>query len=196
MITSSSPRDGFFLPLAQALTTGALTGLCTHAAARLLTYPSVDVAIMTGSAAALIGWLNYRAEWASERYSLFHPAPEPVASSPAPVEVITQKPMEPVKVILERSPTWQQWLELPGRPDQLKALGELVASDREFSFSTESLAGRGRIFSRSEYEALRAELVKHGLATWRNPAAHERGIELTVAGRQLLCRLAQQPPTP
>lgn len=46
-----------------------------------------------------------------------------------------------------------------------------------------------------EFRAFRSQLLDGGLARWKNPGAHAQGIELTMAGRQVMGRLANYPPT-
>ena len=54
--------------------------------------------------------------------------------------------------------------------------------DNGYNFSYSSLAGRGKLFSRSEYETLRDEFLSRGLLEWRNPEAHAQGLEITRGG--------------
>lgn len=45
----------------------------------------------------------------------------------------------------------------------------------------------------NEFRAFRGQLLGSGLVRWKNPDAHAQGVELTLAGRQVLKRLATTP---
>jgi len=49
--------------------------------------------------------------------------------------------------------------------------------------------GSGGPFSRSEYDALLAAMLKAGVVRWANPRAHAQGVELTPMGRATLRKL-------
>lgn len=46
-----------------------------------------------------------------------------------------------------------------------------------------------------EFKAFRGQLLDSGLVRWKSPDAHAQGITLTLAGRQVLKRLANLSPT-
>ena len=58
-----------------------------------------------------------------------------------------------------------------------------MSLDAGKSFSLASFGGRGKIFSRAEYELIRDEFIVRGLARWVNPESHTQGVELTRGGR-------------
>lgn len=47
----------------------------------------------------------------------------------------------------------------------------------------------------NEFKMFRGQLLNSGLARWKNHDAHAQGIELTLAGKQVLKRLANYSPT-
>jgi hypothetical protein len=51
--------------------------------------------------------------------------------------------------------------------------------------------GQSGPFSRSEYDALLAAMLRAGVLRWRNPRAHAQGAELTAMGRATLRKLTE-----
>jgi hypothetical protein len=88
------------------------------------------------------------------------------------------------------------FINLPGTPEQLGALAGGLLNGKGTSES--EWAGARHPFSRSEFGAIRAELLKRGLAAWINPDHHAQGWELTAAGRAVMRRIARTalPQTP
>ena len=56
--------------------------------------------------------------------------------------------------------------------------------------TTSAWTGSNALFSRSEFDALTAYLMRAGLARWINEDAHNQGRELTAAGRSTLRKFA------
>ena len=82
------------------------------------------------------------------------------------------------------------FIDLPAGPEQLRKLADGLLSGRQFALSAWS--GAGAPFSRSEFERLRDELIKRGLARWRNANAQAQGAELTLPGRAVLRRFSSE----
>ena len=73
--------------------------------------------------------------------------------------------------------------DLPAAQSQLEELAEgLLRQKRPFSFR--EWTGKGRPFSDDQFEALRQELMKRGLAVMSGADAR-RGLELTKVGRRV-----------
>jgi hypothetical protein len=83
------------------------------------------------------------------------------------------------------------FIDLPGDRQQLATLAEGLLNGK--GTGQAQWTGTAGPFSRSEYEAIRAELIGRGLATWINPDHHNQGWELTAAGRAVMRRIADRP---
>ena len=82
-------------------------------------------------------------------------------------------------------------IDLPATPDQLRTLAQGVLAGRTFA---EDVWAPG-LFSKPAFSKLRDEMVSRGLARWKNPNAHAQGVEPTAAGKAILRKLAEIPPT-
>lgn len=88
------------------------------------------------------------------------------------------------------------WADLPVDTHKLIKMARRVADGASFSHA--DLAGNHRPLSRSEFEELRSEFLRRGLASWVDPSCHNRGTQLTRAGAAVMRRLAEEtddPPT-
>lgn len=92
---------------------------------------------------------------------------------------------ELVKIQVEESREgWRNGYYLLMTPSVRERLPELARQlSLGASFSMASFGGRGKLFSRAEFEILRDEMIKLGLAHWRNPHAHGQGVDVSRAGR-------------
>lgn len=98
-------------------------------------------------------------------------------------------PNEPVHVVISSDcGNHRQFIDLPAQPEQIRALASGLEDGRPFNLG--AWAGPGQTFSRSEFEALRAELVRRGLVRPNNPRSPNMGYTLTVAGGHVFKRLA------
>lgn len=77
--------------------------------------------------------------------------------------------------------------DLPAAPEQLRALAQGMLRGR---MAETEWYGRGKLFSKGKFYALRQELIDRGLMVWVNPKAHTQGTELTAVGRSVFRRLA------
>jgi hypothetical protein len=83
------------------------------------------------------------------------------------------------------------YLDLPGDRDKLALLARGLLNGR--GTGQAQWTGKSGPFTRSEYEAIRAQLIERGLATWADPDHHNLGWELNAAGRAMMRRLAERP---
>lgn len=176
---------GWLLPLLQAATTGLLTGAAAHALASLFSWQQ-SPGFAFGLSVAALAWLRYRpgntvtaddASWPT--WQNFFPTQqntEPAQAQTVRVEVIEEQGRK------------GQYIDLPATAGQLQRLAAAVL--RGASLSEGQWTGAGAPFSRAEYRQLREELIRRGLASWRNPHAPAQGFELTAAGRAVMRRLA------
>ena len=74
---------------------------------------------------------------------------------------------------------------------QLEKLVRALRADVPFAES--AMAGKGKAFSVPEYRKFLHEMIKRGLARYRNEAAPKQGVELTDQG---LALVEQYPPLP
>ena len=179
--------DGFIVPALQALFGGLLFGLCTGGIVAL-----AKVQVNPWAAGALAGCLftlgNFlvfreRWSWRLERILGVDLNGDNVIGRPAPPETVRIE-------MIENGGQDVQFIDLPSA-DKLPALASGLLQGRQFSQAV--WTGGGQLFSRGEFEALRAELLRRGLAAYRNPQAPAQGLVLTAAGRAIFKRLANKP---
>jgi hypothetical protein len=83
-----------------------------------------------------------------------------------------------------------KFLELPTNPEQSKAVAMHVLRGGQFTHG--ALVGRGKMFTRSEFEGLRDYLTKEGFMRWVNPHATNQGTVLTAKGEALFRGILSQ----
>jgi hypothetical protein len=83
------------------------------------------------------------------------------------------------------------WADLPISPNTMLSVAKRIEAGSSFSHA--GLAGPGRPLNRSQYETLRDEFVKRGFAFWRDPTCHNRGVDLTLAGKSVIKYYAALP---
>lgn len=86
------------------------------------------------------------------------------------------------------------YFDVPGGTDALYKLACGLLAGR--TFSEAEWTGAGQPYSRGEFRKLRGELLERGLIIWRNPRAPAQGVELTLAGRHVFARIAEQSHAP
>jgi hypothetical protein len=86
-----------------------------------------------------------------------------------------------------------QYMRLQVRRDKLVRLAIGLQAGKSFSLA--SFGGRGKIFSRTEFELLRDEFIVRGLAQWVNPEAHTMGVALTRGGWAFVRHFSSLPDT-
>ena len=182
---------GVVVPGAQALITGVLVGIAAGAISAWFGLPAWGVAGTAAAVAALGAWLSYRGRWAwlleraagvdlnNDSFIGQPPAPPPLRID------LTQ---------MQDGARERDFIDLPVDQEKARLLAQGLLNGRQFSLSV--WAGPTQLFTRSEFEALRSELLARGLATWRNPHSQNQGIVLTGAGRAVMRHLADQPPYP
>lgn len=198
--TANNLTDGVIVPGLQALITAVLTGFAAGALAAWVGAPYWGVGFTAAALAALASWLSYRARWAfvMERILGVDLNQDGVIGQPEPEPPPARA--EPVRIeIIQEGGRAGDFIELPARPEQLRMLADGLQGGRAFSQSV--WTGNSGIFTRSEFEALRAELLRRGLAKWRKEGAPGQGIELTPPGRAVMRRFASEtkrlsPPPP
>lgn len=147
---------------------------------------SVFLAVFWGS--------SNRGQWLIERISGADLNGDGVIGMPE------QPPALPEKVrveVIQDEGRRGDFIDLPASAEKLKALANgIVNQNRQFALSL--WVGNHGIFSRSEFENLRAVMLERGLARWKNDKSQNQGVELTRQGLAVMRYLASEnyhPPT-
>lgn len=182
------------IPLLQAAITGLLAGIAAGVLAAVLPvdFSPWAAGVVVWAVTTFVSWLSYRGHW----QALLEKAlgvdlngdgqiGEPAEPEPTP---------QPLRVELYQDGGRQgDFIDLPYR-DRLPALASGLLAGRQFSQT--AWTGGGQLFSRAEFEELRGELLRRGLARWKNENAPAQGLEVTPAGRAILKRIASTPTPP
>jgi hypothetical protein len=178
-----SPLAALGLPIGWALISGLVAGTLAGFWAVLSGAGGpLDYGLVAGFAVFGLAWLRGLAWWRGLIRSIVAPIPEP---SPELYRV------ETVRVeLMQENGEAGAWLDLPIDRGRLVELCKGIEAGSTFSLA--SFGGRGKLLSRSEFEGLRDEFIKRGLARWVSPHAHNRGLELTGSGRALIRTIGRQ----
>lgn len=175
------------IPLLQSLVTGALCGMSITALCWALEWPNPGKLGLVGSLLITTGmWAASLSSWMRRIERILgvdlngdgYIGQVPMAAPPESLRI---------EVIHDQGRS-AQFIDLPS-PDKLPLLAAGLLAGRQFSQSV--WTGQSGIFSRSEFEELRAELLKRNLARWKNADSPSQGVELTPPGRAVFRRLAQ-----
>jgi hypothetical protein len=170
-----------WIPAAQAIITGGLLGIAAGTLANLAEWGDP----LTWSLAAWVigtlgAWLIYRSEWLQRIRPHPLPAPAPQEVTTTRIELVTKDPAGAYLIGV--------WAEFDISPERIRRAARRVLAGAGFSHA--GVAGAHRPLTRAEFETLRDEFIRRGLAAWTNPEAHSRGVQLTAAGRAVIKRLA------
>jgi hypothetical protein len=180
------------IPTCQALITGLLVIPLTLLVCAM---SQVDLrwGLLSGLVITFVTWLIYRSRWMRIIEGLLFPqsGDDLVVSMPA-----NHQPEPPIRIeLLRNNPDGYlegQYIDLPADRDQLIALASGIEDG--LPLTVHAWTGDGAPFSRAEFEQLRAELIRRGLAHWNNPRTPQRGFALTIAGVKVLKRIASVTP--
>jgi len=177
------------IPLLQSLITGMFAGIAAGVVCAVIGF---DFSAWAGGAVVGVlvtfgSWLTFRGHWQAviERAlgvdfngdGIIGEPQAPTLPEPAPLRI----------ELLQDNGARGDFIDLPYR-EKLPELASGLLSGRQFSQTV--WTGGGRLFSRAEFENVRGEMIRRGLARWKNPAAPAQGAELTPAGRAVLRKLA------
>lgn len=194
--THDSWIQGVLVPFTQSVVTAVFSGLAIGSLASLLkiNVSPWQAGFVAGSLAGLAGWLAYRNHW---EWGIT-----------ATIETLLQLDLdrngiignqgipqpESVRVELVKDPCHQEFIDLP-YPEKLPQLASgIIEGKRQFAQSV--WCGNGQLFTRPQFETLRAEMIRRGLAEWKHPAAPAQGVELTAAGRAIFRKMASRTDSP
>ncbi len=177
------------IPLLQSVITGILAGIAAGVLVGVLRvgFSAWAAGFSTWALVTLGAWLSFRGRWqvVIERALGVDLNHDGVIGEP---ELPPQPEPQSLRVeLLQEGGRRGDWIDLPF-PDKLPALAAGLLEGRQFTQTV--WTGGGRLYSRAEFEAVRGEMLRRGLARWKNPQAPAQGAELTPAGRAVLRKLA------
>lgn len=175
------------VPAAQAVISGALAGILGGVAI-LATHVQLN-----GWAAVAVGVVVAAGTWAwllRDHRRLLRNVESYTRRDVAPVQPAQASTVR-LEVQQEHANGGRRWLydELPVDRDRVLAWARAVLGGR--SLAQSAWTGSAGPFSRSEYDALLAAMLKAGVIRWRNPASHAQGADLTPMGRATLRKLTE-----
>jgi hypothetical protein len=191
----NSLQDGVIVPGLQAGITGGVCGVAAAAITAWFDLPFWAIGGTTAAVAMAGAWLSYRSRW---QWLL-----EKITGADLNADGFVGEPTQPTAPVLPLPPIRVElasnnghsvdFIDLPVKPEKLSALARGLLAGR--SFNQTAWTGSAGIFSRSEFDALRDTMIERGLLAWRNPESKAQGCDLTAAGRAVMRRLADLPPT-
>ena len=100
----------------------------------------------------------------------------------APVQTRTFNEEVNITLIDKTREPYQKGRFIKIKKNRNKLIELAHALDRGVNFSGTELSGKGKIFSRGDYEKLRGEFLDGGIVRWKDEGAHTLGLEMTVGG--------------
>lgn len=183
---------GVVIPLAQAVVAGVFIAGAVLCVAILVGLAGIAVLVwLSFFVMAFFVWCLLLANWLKINNQAVgaydRPAQVEYIDSQAHDVVDVDQPaqLEPAYVRIQlHQDNRIQFFDLPASGDQLRALA--VGVSRGMSLSESCWTGSGRPFSRSQFAALRAELLRRGLAFWISEGSPSQGWRLNNAGIHVL----------
>jgi hypothetical protein len=195
-MTHNQPQEtitgAVVIPLLQAVTTGALIGTTAGAAGWALRWENPGaVGLATGAAVASLAWVSYRADWSDRIRAVLGIEPPTQTTTTAAAFNQTVR-LE----ILSDGGRSGDYLSLPGGRERLIILAKGLTSGKPLTIRT--WTGNNGVYSGSEFEQLRAELISRGFARWQSEHDHRAGATLTGKGAAVMrgLSLTSSPPPP
>jgi len=166
-------RTGVVIPVLQA----AITGIVV-AAVIISIYKLADKVTTFRLFCAIaflvmvLVWWRLLSQWQSYVFSARH------VDAPSVYAMDTQN-VTPVAMVHENG---EDWFDLPIAPERMRMIAQKIQRDMKLSHALVA----DRTISRAEYESLRDEMVRKGLARWVNERSHNQGVELTRGGKAFI----------
>jgi hypothetical protein len=177
--------DAVMIPAAQALVSGLFAAGAAGGVAWLLNIPgALAVALAVLSVVSLVSWFGYRESW-ERRAAALAGVLEELSEPKENAQTVR------VEIIADEGRTGE-YLALPIDQARLIALARALVAGS--AFTHRHFTGKGKLFSSSEYEELRDELVRRGMLAWAS-RDHRGGVELTRAGFAVMRHLSSCSPT-
>lgn len=170
------------VPALQAVISGTLAGVLGGVAILATRAP------VNGWAAVAVGVVVAAGTWAwllRDHRALLRNVETYTRRDSAPVQPAQASTVR-LEVQQEHANGGRRWLfdDLPVDRERVLAWARAVIGGR--SLAQSAWTGSGGPFSRSEYDALLAAMLRAGVVRWVNPRAHAQGVELTPMGRSTL----------
>jgi len=184
--TYQTVRVAVWIPLLQAIASGALLGLFMVCILYFLGVFKLILAAAVASLVASVVWISGLRWWRGMAESIDNkleiiPDITYLESEPEPYTVRIEMASDNGRVM--------RYVELPVPPNKLKALASGLLSGK--SFTEAAWCGSSGIFSRAEFVQLREEMCKRGLLELNSPGYPARGYSLTRGGYAAIQYLAQ-----
>ncbi len=185
-------RDGVIVPGLQAVITGVLFGVAALAVTAWLALPFLAIGGTVTAVIMAVSWLAYRSRWqfVLEKITGADLNQDGYIGEPLP----QQEPLPalpPVRVIVEENQGQHvEYIDLP-HPEKIPELAAGLLQGKQFAQTV--WVGHG--LTRPQFDEIRSEMIKRGLARWRNPNAPAQGAELTARGKAV-CRGIVEKATP
>ena len=179
--SQGSIRGAVVVPFLQALATGLLAGMVVLLLCVIGRNDQAGtIALLAGLIVAFLSWFSFRSRWQSVYEAMVH-----VDLSPDDITQESEPDPERIRIdVVNLDETQSDFLDLPATKEQLIDLAEGL--QRGTPFTVGAWSGSRRPFSRSQFEALRGELLARGYIRWQNGRHHAQGIELTAKGRAVM----------
>lgn len=188
-LLAPSQQEGFAaavgIPLSQSLVTGALCGLTVGSFCWAMSWPNPEKIGLVGSMAISTGmWVLSLAGWQRRIERVLGVDLNGDGYIGQPPATIERAPLPPVKIeVISDNGRQSDFLSLPAEPEQLKQLGQALTAGE--TFSVHRWTGPGGLFSRSQFDQLKAELVNRGMLRMAGQAANQ-GFTLTSKGKAVM----------
>jgi hypothetical protein len=174
-----TPRAAVTIPIAQAGAIALSVFISATAFATLRQVPAPYVLGVAWGGLSFSAWFAITTGWWRSRVDgaltlAKQPARLYSADTPLRVEVRQQQGR------------WVDWHDLQHiNEEQLTKMAAGIILEGK-AFSGSCFGGRGKIFSRAEFEGVRDEFLRYGFARWASAHSRTRGCVLTAKGTALL----------
>lgn len=170
------------IPLLQALITGGFILVLVNAGMTLIGWPApypMNAGKLVGAFVALFSWLSYIDRFYKALMGIY---------------MQERKDKQP-RDFQFKVPAFQAnghegfFLDLPFDQEKFAEVCKFMVR-HDLDFSQAGLSGPGKPLSRSEFQAMRAELIGKGLAQWKN-RSKSQSTQLTPSGRGIVKHYAR-----
>ncbi|MBN2549684.1 MAG: hypothetical protein JXB15_11030 [Anaerolineales bacterium] len=186
-------NSGCLLPLARSVITGVFAAVMVSMAGVCFSWtPQTAIlrGLAAGAAAAGLVWLASLLESFRPEFPAWLPEYQAEMTAQA------QPQAQSIRVILDRDNGRSlEFCDLPASREQLAALAHGLLEGGA-TLSESHWTGSGGTFTRSQFAALRSELLKRGLVAWNSPGTPARGVCLTRPGKAAMRAFASETPSP
>jgi hypothetical protein len=173
------------IPAAQSTVSAVLVGATVGSLAWLAGWDAPGAwGMVAGSLTGVMAWFGYGAAW-QRRMDAIAGILEQVQTDRINAATVR------VEVISDDARAGD-YLQLPGDRDKLQVLAVGLTAGKPLTVRT--WTGPGGVYSPTEFEQLRAELIARGLARWRSPHDPRAGAELSRKGAAVMRGLADRSP--